>query len=202
MDSLTLLSNERYWTCFPSQPSFPFYPRVEWFTGSLALLSGVLVDHVPSLAYLYPSLLPLIAFRAWVCWREEEEVVSLPSQLPFAVSIRKDMEALLPFNSPGISLKLSSEGLWRFTFVVCIHTKDPQWSSFLPFGLKQIFVLTEFVHFQHLHLGLTTYCPRQTPYLTLSSEWDTPVVHLVFGARSKNPSAFPSPHITKLKEEF
>lgn len=36
-----------------------FYVRGGWFSGSLALLSGILVDPTPSLMYLYPSLLPL-----------------------------------------------------------------------------------------------------------------------------------------------
>lgn len=104
---LMLLPDEICWTCFPSQPSFPFYPRVECFSGSLALLSVFLADSPPSLAWLYPSVLPLAAFRAQICWREE--VVSLPSQPPFTVSIRKNVEELLSFNSSGISLKLSSE---------------------------------------------------------------------------------------------
>lgn len=83
------------WTCFPSQPFFPLYARVEHFSGSLGLLSGFLADSPPSLSRLYPSLLPLAAFRARVCWREK--VIYFPSQPPFAVSIRKNMEELFTF---------------------------------------------------------------------------------------------------------
>lgn len=96
---LMLLPDEICWTCFPSQPSFPFYPRVECFSGSLALLSGFHADPIPSLAWLYPSLLPLAAFRARVSWRE----VLLPSQPPFVVSIRRNMEELFIFQLVPVS---------------------------------------------------------------------------------------------------
>lgn len=150
------------WTCFPSQPSFHYYPRVEHFSGSLAILSGFLADSPPSLSRLYPSLLPLAGFRAWVCWRDE--VVSLPSQPPFAVSIRKNVEELLSFNSSGISLisvQKDCEGSLSWSvFVPKIHGDQ----AVCLFDLKEIlFTLGT------LQSWFRTYCPRQTP--SLSSEW-------------------------------
>lgn len=133
MDSVTLLLNQRYWTCFPSQPSFPFYPRVEWFSGSLALLLGFLRILLP----LWPAYIPFCC----PCMHLEHEFVGqkrwfLSPHNYLLLSALERTWKHLSFNSPGISLTLTSEGLWRFTFMVCIHTKDPQWSSFLPFGPK------------------------------------------------------------------
>lgn len=105
----------------PTLFSFVCQSRVEYFSGSLALLYGFLADSPPSLSGLQPSLLPLAAFRARVCWREE--VIYLPSQPPFVVRIRTWRNS---FNSSAISLKISSKGLQRFTFMVCICAKDPQ----------------------------------------------------------------------------
>lgn len=158
----------------------------------MALLSGFLADSPPSLSRLYPSLLLLAALRARVCWRGE--LVSLPSQPPFAVSIRKNVEELLSFNSSGISWKVSSERLWRFTSMVCICAKDPQWSS-SPFGSERDFCL----QLEHLRPGLEHSvqgrllpCPRG----------ETSALFWVLVARSKNPSGLPSPNITKLKQKF
>lgn len=52
---LMLLPDEICWTCFPSQPSFPFYPRVECFSGSLALCLCFLQILLP----LWPGSIPL-----------------------------------------------------------------------------------------------------------------------------------------------
>lgn len=55
----------------------------------------------------------------------------LPSQLPFAASIDQNMEVL--FQQSKYLLKTQFR---RLTIMVCIHTDDPQQSSFLPLGLK------------------------------------------------------------------
>lgn len=178
------------WTCFPSQPSFHYYPGVECFSGSLALLSGFLADSPPSLSRLYPSLLPLAGFRAWVCWRDE--VVSLPSQPPFAVSIRKNVEELLSLNSSGISLisvQKDCEG-------------SLSWSVFVPkFHDDQAVCLLIWKgfcsHLEHFSLDLEQHTAQGR--LPPCPQSETSAVFWVFVARSKNSSGFPSPYITKVK---